>query len=81
LEQLHNLEWRPSHISSSQQLVELVEVVMAPIDVQQTRPLHQIVWLNVFAMGTIERPLVEQNISITTTQPIVEVALTCAYCQ
>ncbi len=48
--------------------------------VQQTQPLHQIVWSNVPIMGSVERPLVQQSILITTTQPIVEVVLTCAYC-
>jgi hypothetical protein len=32
-------------------------------------------------MGTIERPLVQRNIPITTTQPTIETTLTCAYCQ
>jgi hypothetical protein len=32
-------------------------------------------------MGTVERPFVQRNIPITTTQPIIEDALTCAYCQ
>jgi hypothetical protein len=35
-----------------------MEVVATPIDVQQTQPLHQIVWLNVPIMGTVEQPLV-----------------------
>jgi len=48
--------------------------------VQQTQPLQQIVWSNVPIMGSVERPLVQQSILITTTQPIVEVVLTCAYC-
>ncbi len=28
-----------------------------------------------------KQPLVQQNIPITTTQPTIEVALTCTYCQ
>jgi hypothetical protein len=32
-------------------------------------------------MGTVERPLVQRSIPITTTQPTIEVALTCVYCQ
>jgi hypothetical protein len=32
-------------------------------------------------MKTVEWPLVQQSIPITTTQLIVEIALTCAYCQ
>ncbi len=32
-------------------------------------------------MGTIEWPVVQQNILLTTTQPTIKVALTCAYCQ
>jgi hypothetical protein len=43
LEHLCNLEQRPSHRSSSQQLVELVEAITASIVIQQTQPLHQIV--------------------------------------
>ncbi len=49
--------------------------------VQQTQPLHQIVYSNVPVMGNVEWPLVQESILITTTQPIVEVVLTCAYCQ
>ncbi len=36
LEQLCNLEQRPSHRSSSQQPIELMEEFVAPISVQQT---------------------------------------------
>jgi hypothetical protein len=57
-----------------------VEVVVALVAIQQT-PLHQIVWSNVPVMGIIERPLVQQSIPVRTTQPTIEVALTCAYCQ
>ncbi len=53
---------------------------MAPVAIQQTQPLHQIVWSNVLVMGTVEQPLVQQSKSVTTIQPIVEVTLTCAYC-
>jgi len=41
LEQLCKLEQRPSHWSSFQHHVKLVEAVMAPIVVQQTQPFHQ----------------------------------------
>ncbi len=41
LEQLRKLEQRPSHWSSFQHHVELVEAVVAPIVVQQTQPFHQ----------------------------------------
>jgi hypothetical protein len=58
-----------------------MEVVMAPIVVQQTQPLHQTIWLDVPIMGIVEQPLVHQNISITTNQPIVAITLTCAYYQ
>ncbi len=54
---------------------------MAPIVDRQTQPLHQIIWSSIFLMGTVERPLVHQSISVITTQPIVEIALTYAYCQ
>jgi hypothetical protein len=43
LEQLHNLEQRPSYRFGFQQLVEPMEIIMTPIDVQQTQPFHQIV--------------------------------------
>ncbi len=36
LEYLRNLEWKPSHRSSSQQHVKLVEVILALVIVQQT---------------------------------------------
>jgi len=58
LEQLCNLEQRPSHRLSSQQPVELIEVVTTFVVVQQTQLLHQIIWMRVLIMGTVERPLV-----------------------
>jgi hypothetical protein len=67
--------------SSSQQPIEPMEAIMAPIVVQYTQPLHQIVCPSVPIMGTVERPLVQWNILITTTQPTIEVALICAYRQ
>jgi hypothetical protein len=60
---------------------KLVETIVAPVVVQQTQPFHQIVWLNVLVMKTIERPLVQQSVPITTTQPTIEATLTCAYYQ
>ncbi len=81
MEQLCNLERRPSHWSNYQQHVESVGVVVAHVDVQQTQPLHHIVWPNVPIMETIEWPLVQRSKPITTTQPIVEATLTCAYYQ
>jgi hypothetical protein len=54
LKQLGNLERKPSHRSSFQQPEKLVEVIMAPIVVQQTQPFHQTIWPNVPIMGTIE---------------------------
>jgi hypothetical protein len=54
---------------------------MAPIVAQYTQPLHQIVWLNVLIMGTVEQPLVQRSIPITTIQPTVEITLICAYPQ
>jgi hypothetical protein len=81
LEQWHNLEQRPSHRSSSKQLVEPVEVIAALVIVQQTQPFHQTIWPNVLTMGTVEQPFVQWSISITTTQPTIEDALTCAYYQ
>jgi hypothetical protein len=56
------LERRPSHGFGSQQLVELVETIMAIVVIQQTQPFHKTFWLNVPIMGIIERPLVQQNI-------------------
>jgi hypothetical protein len=73
------LEQKPSHRFGSQQLVELMEVIAPLVDVQQTQPLHQIVWPNVLVMGIVEQPLVQQSIRVTTTQPTFEIALTCAY--
>jgi hypothetical protein len=32
-------------------------------------------------MGTIEWPFVQRNIPVTIPQPIIEITLTCAYCQ
>jgi len=32
-------------------------------------------------LGNVERPPIQRNISITTPQPIIEIALTCAYYQ
>jgi hypothetical protein len=58
-----------------------MEVIAASIDVQQTQPLYQNVWSSVFIMGAVGRPFVQQSIPITTFQPTIEVALTCAYCQ
>jgi hypothetical protein len=43
LEQLHNLEQRPSHLSNYQQHVKSMEVVVASIAIQQTQPFHQII--------------------------------------
>jgi len=40
LEQLCNLEQRPSNWSSFQQHAKLVDAIVAPIVVQQTQPLH-----------------------------------------
>jgi hypothetical protein len=54
---------------------------VAHVNVQQTQPLHQIVWSNVPIMRTVERPLVQRSKLITTTQPTIEAELTCAYCQ
>jgi hypothetical protein len=36
-----------------------MEVVAALVIVQQTQPLHQIIWTNVLIMGTVERPFVQ----------------------
>ncbi len=58
LEHLCNLERAPSHRPSYQQFVEPVEVVTAHVAIQQTKPLHQIVWPNIPIMGIIEQPLV-----------------------
>ncbi len=58
LEQLCNLEQRPSHKLSFQQPVEPMEVVVILIVVQQTQPFHQIIWMSVLIMGTIERPII-----------------------
>jgi len=49
-----------------------MEAKVAPIAVQQTQPFHQIVWLSVLVMGTIEQPLIQQSIPVTTTQSIVK---------
>jgi len=54
---------------------------VALVVVQQTQPLCQTICPNVFVMGIVERPQVQQSILVTTTQPIVEIALICAYCQ
>ncbi len=66
LEQLCNLERRPSHRSSSQQPIESMEVITVPIVIRQTQPLHQTIWPSVPIMGTIERPLVQRSILVTT---------------
>jgi hypothetical protein len=58
-----------------------MEAIVALIVIQQTQPFHQIVWLNVLVMGSVKQPLFQQSIPVTTTQPIVEATLTCAYCQ
>ncbi len=56
LEQLCSLEQKPSHRFGSQQLVELMEVIVVPIVVQQTQPFHQTIWPSVHVMGIVERP-------------------------
>jgi len=48
---------------------------MAPIVVQQTQPFHQTVWSSVPIMGTIERPLVQQNILVKTLLKILSFAI------
>jgi hypothetical protein len=58
-----------------------VDVITIPIVIQQTQPVIQGVWSNILIMGTVEQPPIQQSILITTPQPIVEIALTCAYCQ
>jgi len=57
-----------------------VEVVVVAVIIQQIQLLHQIVWPNVSIMGIVDQPFVQQSIMVTTTQPIVEIALICAYC-
>jgi hypothetical protein len=32
-------------------------------------------------MGIVERPPIQQSMPVTTPQPIVEIAITYAYCQ
>jgi hypothetical protein len=32
-------------------------------------------------MGIIEQPFVQRGLPVTTTQPTIEIALTCEYCQ
>jgi hypothetical protein len=54
LEQLCNLEQRPSHRLGFQQPMELVEVVVALVAIQQTQQRHQIVLPNRLVMGIIE---------------------------
>ena len=81
MEQLHNLEQRPSHRSGFQQLVELVEIVMALLLFDKHNHFIKFFWPNVLVVGTIEQPLVHQGILVTTTGPIVEVTLICAYCE
>ncbi len=39
------------------------------------------VLLSILVMGTIEWPLVQWSIPITTPHPTIEITLTCAYCQ
>jgi hypothetical protein len=58
-----------------------MEVVVALVVVQQTQPFHQHVWPSVPIVKTIERPLIQWNMLVITTQPIVVDVLTCAYCQ
>ncbi len=65
MEQLHNLDRRPSHQSSFQPHVKLVEVVAIHVIVQQTQPLNQNVWLSVLIMGIIEGDHLFNKVCIT----------------
>jgi hypothetical protein len=56
-------------------------VVVALVAIQQTQQRHQIVLPNRLVMGIIEWQLVQWNMSITTIQPTIEVAIICVYCQ
>jgi hypothetical protein len=55
--------------------------IVIHVDVQQTQPLDQSVWLCVHVMGTVEWPHVQQSIPIINTQTTIEIASTCAYYQ
>jgi hypothetical protein len=54
---------------------------IAILIIRQTQHVTQDIWQSILVLGTVEYPPIQQNISITTLQPIVEIALTCAYCQ
>jgi hypothetical protein len=58
-----------------------MDVVALLIIVSQTQHVTQGVWQNIPILGIVKRPPIQQNISITTPQPTIEIALTCAYCQ
>jgi hypothetical protein len=58
-----------------------MEIVVVFVIVQQTQPFNQTICPSAPIMGTVERPFVQRSISVTNAQPIVEIALTCAYCQ
>jgi hypothetical protein len=66
LEQLCNLEQKPSHRFSFQQHVEWVNVVVVHV-LQQTQPIIQGVWSSVSIMGIVERPPIQRSISITNS--------------
>jgi hypothetical protein len=71
---------RSSHRFGSQQPTELVEAFTTLVVVRQTHTFHRIVWQSVPITWTVEWPLVQWSILVTTTQHTIEVALTCAYC-
>ncbi len=47
----------------------------------RTQHLTQGVWQNIPILGIVTQPPIQQNISVATPQPIVEIALTFAYYQ
>jgi len=56
-----------------------MEVVVVFVVIRQTQPLNQTICSSVPIMGIVEQPPVQWSILVTNAQPIVEIALTCAY--
>ncbi len=58
-----------------------MDVVALLIIVSQTQHVTQGVWQNIPILGIVTQLPIQQNISVATPQPIVEIALAFAYCQ
>jgi hypothetical protein len=57
-----------------------MDIIAVLIVVQQTQHVIQGVWQIMHVLGIVEQPPIQRNILVMTPQPIVEIALTCAYC-